>query len=166
MVISEAYQKINRDLHAFDPMFGRSALKWTEVIRQFEGKTILDYGCGKGTLKRDLGFDIAEYDPGIPGKDSAPEPADVVVCIDVLEHIEPECLDDVLAHMHSLMGQFGMFVISTREARKLLPDGRNAHLIVQEWEWWKDRLEPYFKVMRADKNPTQESEVCVWVKPK
>ena len=32
--------------------------------------------------------------------------------------------------------KFAFFAISTRPAKKTLPDGRNAHLTVQSPDWW------------------------------
>ena len=49
-----------------------------------------------------LTFEIKEYDPAIPGKDSLPEPADIVVCSDVLEHIEPNYLLNVLVDFNAI----------------------------------------------------------------
>ena len=166
MLISDEYRAININFHELKRNFGAGGRKWSELVRPYEGQSILDYGCGKGTLKKALGFDIAEYDPAIVGKDALPEPADVVVCLDVLEHIEPENLDDVLTHIHSLMRRRGIFVISCRKAKKVLPDGRNAHLIVNEWGWWKGKLNPYFKITKFEHDTTQEREVCAWVKPR
>ena len=60
----------------------------------------------------------------------------MVVCIYVLEHIEPECLEDVLDHLESLTEQVLFATVHTGPAGKILPDGRNAHLIQKPSEWW------------------------------
>ncbi len=39
------------------------------------------------------------------------------------------------------------FNIATRPAQKTLPDGRNAHLIVETAEWWLNQLWERFKVV-------------------
>lgn len=104
-------------------------------------ESVLDYGCGQGTLKTHAPFKVQEYDPGIPGKDVLPKPADLVVCTDVLEHVEPDRVDQVLAHIRRLAGKGVYLVISCRPARELLPDGRNAHLTVQPESWWLERLQ-------------------------
>jgi hypothetical protein len=110
--------------------------------------TILDYGCGLS----DLGAVIRQayptrtdirvygYDPGIPSKEALPEPADIVVCTDVLEHIEPDKLDAVLSHLYSVTKRIAFVVIAMRPADKRLPDGRNAHLIIDNTKWWYDKL--------------------------
>jgi hypothetical protein len=41
----------------------------------------------------------------------------------------------------------GFFTVSTRLANRKLPDGRNAHLIVQPLEWWTEKLEARFKIL-------------------
>jgi hypothetical protein len=105
---------------------------------------MLDYGCGKGLLAKSLDFPIWEYDPAIPGKDNPPNPADLVVCIDALEHIEPDYLSAVLFDLSRCVKKVGYFIINTKEAIKKLPDGRNTHLIVEGKEWWKEKLDKYF----------------------
>jgi hypothetical protein len=109
---------------------------------ELEAGAILDYGCGCGTLKAAVEPQIRvfEYDPGIPGKDGLPKPQDLVVCTDVLEHIEPEKLEAVLEHLHRLAGKGAYVLIATSPAREILPDGRNAHLIVKPPEWWLGQL--------------------------
>jgi hypothetical protein len=147
MLISEAYRSLNQDLHA-QGSFGRYGDKWAERVRgliaELRPATVLDYGCGQGTLKRALDFPIIEYDPAIPGKDTLPQPADLVICTDVLEHVEPDCLQSVLDHLMDLTKGHLFAVISTRPASKLLADGRNAHLIVEPWSFWRDQLSRRF----------------------
>jgi hypothetical protein len=68
------------------------------------------------------------------------------VCIDVLEHIEPEYLDGVLTDLKRVTKKVGFFTIATREANKKLEDGRNTHLIVENKDWWKEKLLKYFDI--------------------
>ena len=77
-----------------------------------------------------------------------PNPADIVACTDVLEHIEPECLEDVLADLRQVTKRLGFFTIATRPAKKFLADGRNAHLIQQDAKWWIERLWKHFKIQQ------------------
>jgi hypothetical protein len=99
--------------------------------------TVLDYGCGEGSLKKALApHRVQEYDPGIRGKDILPKPCDLVVCTDVMEHVEPKQLGRVLDHIFRLTGYMAYIVVATRTANAVLPSGRNAHLIVQDAEWW------------------------------
>jgi hypothetical protein len=99
--------------------------------------TVLDYGCGEGSFKKALApHRVQEYDPGIRGKDILPKPCDLVVCTDVMEHVEPKALMRVIDHIFRLTGYIAYIVVATRPANAVLPGGRNAHLIIENAEWW------------------------------
>jgi 2-polyprenyl-3-methyl-5-hydroxy-6-metoxy-1,4-benzoquinol methylase len=149
--ISEEYKAINRKLHTDNPDYGMSGHKHAQALatiaRKSGIKDILDYGCGKGTLKQTLvGYDVKEYDPAIEGKDSEPGPADLVYCGDVAEHIETEYLDAFLDDLKRVTKKQLFMVIATRPAKKTLEDGRNAHLIQQPIEWWLPKLKQRFEL--------------------
>jgi len=105
---------------------------------------VLDYGSGKGYLAKSMPYPIWEYDPVIPGKDESPRPADLVVCTDVLEHIEPDKLEYVLDDIRRVTKQLGYFVIHTGPSAKILADGRNSHLIQKPENWWRTTLSRFF----------------------
>jgi len=44
------------------------------------------------------------------------------------------------------VGRCGFFRIACYHAKKHLPDGRNAHLIVESPEWWRDKIVNFMKV--------------------
>jgi hypothetical protein len=56
----------------------------------------------------------------------------------------------------------GLLVISLIPAKRALPDGRNAHLILETHQWWKDKLENYFTITEEEVN---DKEYIVEVKP-
>jgi hypothetical protein len=148
MLITPGYADLNRQLYVTEPEYGTSGKTWAKYVRKLapNPRSILDYGCGRRTLEQALGFPIRNYDPCIKGFEDPPEPEDMVVCTDVLEHIEPECLDAVLDDLKRVTRKTGFFVIATRRAKKVLADGRNAHLIVQPAEWWVRKLWERFAV--------------------
>lgn len=167
MRISQEYLEQNRRLHE-GGNYGISGGRWThpvlQLCAQLETRDVLDYGCGQRMLEKGLGFPIRNYDPCIPGLDAAPQAADIVVCADVLEHIEPDCLDAVLDDLRRVTRHAGFFVIATRAADKWLPDGRNAHLIQEEAPWWMPKLEQRFRIGQV-KPMTGEFAVIVRAKP-
>ena len=113
---------------------------------------MLDYGAGKQSLANAMPWvRIAGYDPAIPELSKPPMPADLVVCTDVLEHVEPECLEDVLDDLRRLTLKAAYLEIATREALKHLEDGRNAHLIVQPMEWWLPRIWQRFSLRSLER---------------
>lgn len=67
----------------------------------------------------------------------------------MLEHVEPDCLSDVLSHIQELGFGGAFFIIDTVPAQKTLADGRNAHLIVEDLAWWEKTLSAYFDVKVA-----------------
>lgn len=151
MLISETYREQNKELHK-GGNYGISGAKWGQAIRDLAEKVgtrdVLDYGCGQRMLEKDLGWSIHNYDPCIAGLDSPPAPAWLVVCSDVLEHIELECLDDVLDDLQRVVMNIGFFVVANRPAKKFLSDGRNAHLIQEGAEWWLPRIFPRFQLLQ------------------
>lgn len=127
------------------------------LAMKLRADSVLDYGCGKGTFKPALlailpTIEVREYDPAIAEKASAPSPADIVVCADVMEHIEPDCLEDVIRHLRSLTRKLLVAGIAVHPAEKLLADGRNAHLIVQNKEWWLARFAVHFRDVKTQDN--------------
>lgn len=146
-LITESYAALQRELHRRG--YGGRGWKWAatvcELAARYQCRTILDYGCGEGTLKQkiaqiDPDLAVAEYDPAIAGKEADPKRADLVVCTDVLEHIEPFLLDAVLAHLRARTRTIAFVVIATRPGNKRLADGRLAHLTVKSGRWWEVRL--------------------------
>ena len=150
--ISEAYRQLNAELHEKNPQYGIQGKKYASEIRQLaaaeEAEFILDYGCGKQRLRDALEPDwkVVGYDPCIPGLDASPEPADVVACTDVLEHIEPEYIYLVMQDIRRVTKKAAFFVIDTVEAEKHLPDGRNAHILLRDSQWWLALCMKYFSV--------------------
>jgi predicted TPR repeat methyltransferase len=152
-LISGEYLALQKKLHergSYGVSSGRRAGEVSNIARNSDARTILDYGCGKGFLARalrsEIALPVAEYDPAIPGKDKPPAPADLVVCTDVLEHIEPEFLEENLKDLARCLKKVGYFVIHTKPAHKVLADGRNAHLIQEGEGWWRERLELHFRI--------------------
>lgn len=150
-LISADYRKLNAQLHRENLAYGVGGGKHADTVKKLVATlkppvSVLDYGCGKGYLAKALPFAIWEYDPAVPGKEEPPRPADLVVCTDVLEHVEPEKIAHVLWHLATVTRQVGYFVIHTGPSMKTLADGRNSHLLQRDREWWSRELRRYFKV--------------------
>jgi hypothetical protein len=149
-LISPSYLDEQRILHAAPRGYGGKGDKWASgvahLVKSYSAWSVLDYGAGRGSLALALGallspaVRISEYDPAVPRIAALPGFADLVVCTDVLEHIEPDRLDAVLAHLKMLARKAVFVVIATRPSNKTLSDGRNAHLILEQDAWWVERL--------------------------
>jgi hypothetical protein len=141
MLITDAYKAEQERLHATGK-YGTASLQYGQIVSGLVeatgSKTLLDYGCGSmQNLKKVLDCDVLYlgYDPAVE-KFSAKEPSDLVTCIDVLEHIEPDLLDNVLDDLLMLADKWAFFTVHTGPAVKVLSDGRNAHLIQKPPAWW------------------------------
>jgi uncharacterized Rossmann fold enzyme len=166
-LISAEYVALNAQLHRENLAYGVGGGKHADTVRKLrdriKAESVLDYGAGKGYLAKALDFPIWQYDPAIPEIAESPRPADLVVCTDVLEHIEPECLTFVLSDLKRCVRRVGYFVIHMGPAAKRLADGRNAHLIQRGERWWRKRLAKFFEVGSLQKRGI---ELYVVVGPK
>ncbi len=120
-----------RKLHQ-SPIYGIDGRKHKDVVlnlaKTLKTVSILDYGCGKGTLAANLSFPIWEYDPAIAGKDHVPRSADIVVCLNVMECVEPEMIEPVLGDICRCANKVAFLII---EGKK---------------DEWEERFRPFFKV--------------------
>jgi hypothetical protein len=149
-LITTEYAALNRQHHQDRSYFGAGANHYVDIVRELSEmlgtRDILDYGCGKGVLAQLLGWTIKEYDPAIPEKSAPAIPADIVVCVSVLEHVETECLDVVLEDLRRVTLKAGFFVIPHNPAVDTLADGRNAHATVENLGWWENKLSQRFQI--------------------
>ncbi len=159
-LITEEYRKMQQTLHQ-NPNYGVASVHYAPLVAQVIETTgaqeLLDYGAGKGrlgmTLKQQLKRPLAirHYDPAIPDWSAPAQPCGLVACIDVLEHIEPTLLDNVLDDLRRVTLGVGVFTVHTGAAVKVLPDGRNAHLIQEGPSWWLPKFLQRFELARFDR---------------
>ncbi len=159
--ISPDYAAQQKLLHE-NPHYGVASLGFAPTIKdlipRLGVRSLSDYGAGKQNLLRALtdlgmvGVDYFPYDPAFPEYGGA-KPADLVCCIDVLEHIEPDYLSNVLDELGALVQKYGFFSVHTSAAKKTLPDGRNAHLIQKPSSWWLPRLCEHFEIIHLKQSP-------------
>jgi len=173
--ITPEYLESQKWLHNRPKGYGGGGDKWAGVVGtlalKYNCNTILDYGCGQGKLGNAIrescieNVTVVDYDPAIEGKNSIEKYAtfDLVVCTDVLEHIEPDRLAVVIDHIFKLSKKLVFLVIATRPSNKFFHDGRNVHLTIQPDNWWLERLlHPCFEDLEAPKSPlTQKSRELV-----
>ena len=170
--ISDEYRNEQVKLH-MNPDYGVASIAFApivaELIRNNGWKCLHDYGAGKQNLRRALeieNLDLAysAYDPAFP-EYGEPQPADLVCCIDVLEHIEPDRLDAVLDDLTHIVKRYGFFSIHTGAATKVLSDGRNAHLIQAPPSWWLPHLCKRFEILHLQAHRLMGPGFWVLVSP-
>lgn len=146
-MISSEYKKIISDINGTENFGKRKKIpKFLEsFINKIQPKSIIDFGCGVGNLITTLSEQypdkqIKGYDPGNETYNEMPtEVFDLLVSTDVLEHIEPEFLDETLNFLSS-KSQYVYHLIALEPSSVVLPDGRNAHLILESPGWWKSKF--------------------------
>ena len=147
-LISSDYRREQEQLHE-SGVYGTASILYapliSDIIKRMEVTHLLDYGCGAQAnlakhLKVPHKVTYQAYDPGVPRFAKAPLPAQMVACIDVLEHIEPDYLESVLNDLCRVTEAILFASVDTGPAMKVLSDGRNAHLIQQPMSWWLPKL--------------------------
>jgi len=160
-VISHEQRALNKALHAQNEQFGNRsdgaglAGKLPVALKRMHElgacNSVLDYGTGKGRLVERLREELPRaikvngYDPAVEAWEQKPnQAADILTCLDVLEHIEITSIDAVLNDIKALTRHFCYLVIDLQPAVKTLADGRNAHILLAPMEWWVSRIAQIF----------------------
>ena len=117
-------------------------------ILEINPKSILDFGCGRSNFACYFWGDgrrrIDKYDPAIPEfKDFPDGKYGLVLCMDVMEHIEMRDLDRIFESLKSKSKKC-LFTISLISSRAKLPDGRNAHVTLLRREEWIRWINSYY----------------------
>ena len=134
--------------HAFNDMEMRAyAAQIRAMLQVLQAETMLDFGCG-GSDYELPGFDgqlsareylglreVYRYEPA-RGIDQR-QPADAVLCFDVLEHLFIADMAATVRELFSLARKLLVVNVACYEARAMLPNGENAHITVRAPLWWK-----------------------------
>jgi len=147
-IINPDYQAQLSEMHSKGQFVrgGKLLKSLNPFFKQYQPSSVLDYGCGHGGLMAALKqayptMQVEGYDPGNPEHNRMPAQSfDAVISGDVFEHIEPEHLDATLQLISSKILRCGWFRIACYPAKKHLPDGRNAHLIIKSPDWWRTKI--------------------------
>ena len=118
---------------------------------------MLDYGCGKGfyydnpsdsyglkidSLRNYWGIDIDLYDPCFERNSFLDKKKnfDLIICVDVLEHIPTSDIDWVLEEIISKAKKYVFINVACHPAIALLPNGKNAHININTPDWWHQKI--------------------------
>jgi len=168
------YEKIWKDLPEYridSPADSLTPVFLSSFYDQIQkGETVLDFGCGPGRsaswlLKAGLNVHLVDFTGEALDVDiflewmrssisftesclwSLPpslEPAQWILCLDVLEHIPEEKLECVLSGISSRMLKGGLLSIHLVEDQFGEAIGEKLHLTIQSADWWKEKISKFF----------------------
>ena len=141
---------------AKDTYNGRATFFFADIIQTLikknHCKTMLDYGSGKGDFyfeKRKFNNKVYQplkdfwnikptlYDPAVIKLDKPKNTKfDIVISIDVLEHIPLQDLNWVISEILSFSKNLVFINVACYPADVILEDGRNAHVSLFPPMWW------------------------------
>lgn len=142
-----------------------------KMVAQHKVSTLLDFGSGKGKLyssneqSDDVrhkhlaawpGVDITCYDPGYePFAAPVEGRYDAVISTDVVEHIPAPDIPWLLDELFGYAKVCVYVVAACYPAKKVLPDGTNAHCTLYPPRWWEDQMKA-----AASRNPGIDWTLC------
>ncbi len=134
MDLIEQYRQMHRE-RAYGATSIKKAPYILPYIQLLKARSVIDYGCGQSSLAELISGGavptVTRYDPGLPAYDKRPNGRfDLLVNIDVLEHVPEDDVDGVIADMAALSDK-AIIIVDTRPAATTLSDGRNAHLTLR-----------------------------------
>jgi len=81
------------------------------------------------------------YDPGVEKFSKLPdERSDLVIAVDVMEHIPAQDLEWVVDTILSYADKAAFFNVACYEALKTFSNGKNVHVTVEKPNWWVDLI--------------------------
>lgn len=134
---------------------GRFTISFAEILKKIISKnecnTLLDYGSGKGDryfkssifagkkyppLKEYWDIEPTLYDPGVNYEKPESKKFDIVISIDVLEHIPFTDLGWVINEIFEYAKDIVFINVACYPAKAILPNGNNAHVSIFKPWWW------------------------------
>ena len=134
---------------------GKATMVFAKIIKQIIDKnklgTLLDYGSGKGDryynksnfgneeyppLEQYWNIKPTLFDPGLPYPKPIDQIFDIVISIDVLEHVPSEDLNWVINEIFNFSKNIIFLNVACYPAERRLPDGRNLHVSLFPPMWW------------------------------
>lgn len=116
-------------------------------------QSLLDYGAGRSKIalrlarKARIGI-VDRFEPAVAELATKPNAVfDVVMSLDVLEHVPEDEIDNVLSEIASL-GRDQIHIIDIHPAKTILADGRNAHVSLHDGQWWENRMRRHMPSIR------------------
>lgn len=167
---SDAWLGRHRATHTQHPEFGTHRHPYLmDTIRGIamriaaeigEQPSLLDYGCGKGVFLREMArtglFRYQRgYDPAVEAFKQRPaQRYDVVLCLDVVDQLEPEFVEPAISDVAQLAEHVALFDVITVQTPAL------AHLNPRSAETWQEIIGRHMRVLEMTKRPATDEELA------
>ena len=99
-------------------------------------------------LKKFHDYDVEFIEMDLCNKDTfkITKKYDLLTCLDVLEHIDKECVDDIL-YFFSRISKYSLVTIANHSD---IQNGVELHLIQENMEYWAPLIEKYFEIIKTE----------------
>jgi len=159
--ISKEYKKQLQEYHKTHQRWGGAVRGRQNELHMYmkmtNSSSILDYGAGNSDYKRtvgwtweDPGYTIHEYEPGKPELAGDPPICDASICIDVMEHVETDKVDNVIKHIYDKTNNWTYQTIALTAASGSFSERQNLHLTIKPADWWLEKLTPYWDLLKTN----------------
>ncbi len=155
VTISEKYREEMKKTHEKYTEYGSASIFYAplinKLINDYGIKDLLDFGAGKQRLLKELKPDAelayTPYEPADEHYNKLPTtPFEFVVCVDAVEHFEPEYLEATVEQLAKVTDKLCLITTTSIPAKKILSDGRNAHLTQEKAPFWFALISKYFEI--------------------
>lgn len=153
-LFSQQHIEQQKQIHEECPAYGAASQVFAPMVSELVNanniRTLLDYGSGQGTVPQNLELnhklDVQLYDPAVEKFAEAPKPAEMVICLDVLDAVEPDHVDEVLDDLAALTEKMAFFSINTQSRDDLAVGGVSEGQAFQPPEWWLPKIMARFEL--------------------
>lgn len=102
---SDSFDDVRRNNYIFHTKNGIMTIE--KFVKIMNPSSIIDYGCGYAEGTKNLSTPVYNYDLFVEQYNKPPEnPADLIICYNVLHHIEEIIFNNIVAHLAKLCNTF------------------------------------------------------------
>jgi hypothetical protein len=167
---SDPWLRRHQETHTQHAVFGTHAHPYLlDVVTRLataigatgdERPSLLDYGCGKGVFLRAMAATglfrfVRGFDPAIAAFKARPAQSyDMVICLDVLDQLEPEFVEPLIRDVAQFAGQVALFDVITVQTPEL------AHLNPRSPAAWQEIICRHMPVTEVIVRPATPEELA------
>jgi 2-polyprenyl-3-methyl-5-hydroxy-6-metoxy-1,4-benzoquinol methylase len=134
-----------------------------QFLQHTMAESVFDMGCGAGKylkILENMKVPAEGYDPNVKEYSKMSEGTyDLVLCLDVLEHVPEAELDNILKAIESRTKKYAIFSICDASLWGKYVD--KTHVTCHSKMWWREKLSKYFKMADTPENWIFKDQIYV-----